>query len=247
MRRSITHNWRNFGIEEGEGIRALVLELVEGATLADRLKKGQLKAPDALRIARQIAEALDAAHGRIVHRDLKPSNVMITLNGDVKVLDFGLAKAAAYESSSPDLTLSLKGSILGTPAYMSPEQARGNPVNRRSDIWAFGVVVYEMLTGRRAFHGESLSDVLAHVLTKEPDWDALPPETPAPILRLLRRCLTKDHTARLDSALAARLEIDDALALPPKTAPAAPRRSRRVIAVAGLALAAVAGDGRDHV
>jgi serine/threonine-protein kinase len=238
-----------FGIEEEDGIRALVLELIEGGTLADRLKKGPLEWTHALRIARQIAEALEAAHERgIIHRDLKPSNVMMTSNSTVKVLDFGLAKTVSRESRPPDGTSAetrtcddtRAGLVLGTPAYMSPEQARGHPVDRRSDIWAFGVVVYEMLAGARAFHGKSVSDVLAHVLTKEPDWDALPAETPAPVRKLLRRCLTKDRTARLDSALAARLDIDDALGFRAETVSPARQWSRLAAIAAGVTIVAAA-------
>jgi eukaryotic-like serine/threonine-protein kinase len=237
-----------FGIEEEDGIRALVLELVEGGTLADRLKKGPLEWTHALRIARQIAEALEAAHERgIVHRDLKPSNVMMTCDGTVKVLDFGLAKTVSRESWPTDGTLpetrtfeTRAGQVFGTPAYMSPEQTRGHPVDRRSDIWAFGAVVYEMLAGIRPFPGDSVSDVLAHVLTKEPDWDALPAKTPAAIRKLLRRCLTKDPTARLDSALAARLDIDDALGFRAEAESAVRQWPRLAAVAAGVTIVAFA-------
>jgi len=174
-----------YGTEE----RALVMELVEGPTLAERLAGGPISVPEALSIARQIADALEAAHDKgIVHRDLKPSNVKITPEGMVKVLDFGLAKSAGDSGSArsgdstncPTVTISptRAGMILGTAAYMSPEQVRGAPADKRADIWAFGVSLYEVLTGTRTFRGESVSDVLAAVLRAEPDWSALPAETP---------------------------------------------------------------------
>ncbi len=217
---------------------ALVLELVEGPTLADLIARlrapgasaGQAGIPldEALPIAKQIAEALEAAHEQgIIHRDLKPANIKVRPDGTVKVLDFGLAKAmepasalhatagrAPGLSMSPTITtpaMTQAGMILGTAAYMSPEQASGKPVDKRSDLWAFGVVLLEMLTGRRVFDGETVSHVLASVLKDEPDWTTLPANTPAPVRRLLRRCLEKDRKRRLDSAADARLEIDDAL------------------------------------
>jgi eukaryotic-like serine/threonine-protein kinase len=212
-----------YGLEDVDGIPALVLEFIDGVTLADRLAKGPLPVRDALSIAVQIADALDAAHEKgIVHRDLKPANVKITSEGMVKVLDFGLAKAAAGDSEagvtqSPTVTVGAtrEGAIFGTAAYMSPEQAAGKPADKRSDLWAFGIVLFEMLTARPVFAGETMSHVLAAVLTTEPDWTTLPAETPAPIRRLLRRCLEKDRKRRLESAADARLEIDDALATPP--------------------------------
>ncbi|OLE96724.1 MAG: hypothetical protein AUG75_16880, partial [Cyanobacteria bacterium 13_1_20CM_4_61_6] len=167
-------------------VRALVLELVEGETLAERLQRGPVAVTDALAIARQIADALDAAHEKgIVHRDLKPGNVKITPDGVVKVLAFGLAKAASADatpelSQSPTVMVAATrdGIILGTAPYMSPEQAKGRPVDKRTDLWAFGAVLYELMTGRRAFTGEGVSDTLAHILMTEPDWTALPPTTP---------------------------------------------------------------------
>src|SRR5258708_2024196 len=177
-----------YGLEESGGVRALVMELVEGPTLAERIAAGPIPLDEALPIARQIAEALEAAHEQnIVHRDLKPANVKLRADGVVKVLDFGLAKAleptggaSPNVSQSPTITtpaMTQAGVILGTAAYMSPEQAKGRAVDQRSDVWAFGVVVYEMLTGRRPFGGEDVSDTLAQVLTKDPDWTALSPTT----------------------------------------------------------------------
>jgi serine/threonine-protein kinase len=195
-----------YGLEESGGVPALVLELVEGETLAERLTRGPLPVDEALGIARQIGEALETAHEKgIVHRDLKPANVKLTPDGTVKVLDFGLAKAMAGEGLAPDMTHSptitaaatQAGVVLGTAAYMSPEQARGKPVDKRSDIWSFGAVLYEMLTGRRCFEGETVSDVLAAVLRQEPDWSKLPGETPATAQLLLRRCLERDPKKRL--------------------------------------------------
>jgi serine/threonine protein kinase/Tol biopolymer transport system component len=215
------------GLEETGGVRALVMELVEGDNLAQRIARGAIPLDDALAIAMQIAEALEAAHEQgIIHRDLKPANVKVRPDGTVKVLDFGLAKALdRFSSSSSEAALANSptvaspatdgrtavGVILGTAAYMSPEQAAGKPVDRRSDLWAFGVVVMEMLTGRPVFTGETVAHVLASVLKIDPDWTALPPETPAPMRKLLRRCLEKDRKRRLDSAADARLEIDEAL------------------------------------
>jgi eukaryotic-like serine/threonine-protein kinase len=215
------------GFEEADGVRTLVMELVDGPTLADRIASGAITIAEALPLATQIAEALEAAHEQgIIHRDLKPANIKVREDGTVKVLDFGLAKALDTQSGAPvDATSSPTfsahatgtGVILGTAAYMSPEQARGRQVDRRADLWAFGCVLFEMLTGQRAFPGEGVSDTLAHVLMKEPDWNALPPDTPAPIRRLLRRCVEKERKQRLDSATAARLEIDEARANPSGT------------------------------
>ncbi|MCC7010824.1 MAG: protein kinase [Acidobacteria bacterium] len=216
-------------------VRALVLELVDGPTLAEPLRFAPLPLDEALPIARQIVEALDAAHAQgVVHRDLKPANIKLRPDGTVKVLDFGLARlvdpagaAQAVPSpeaaNSPTVTspaLTRLGVILGTAAYMAPEQARGRQADKRADIWAFGCVLFEMLTGRRAFHGETVSDTLASVLRSDPDWSALPLETPEPIRRLLRRCLVKDVQARLSDIGVARLEIADALAAPATARPA---------------------------
>ena len=216
------------GLEDAGGVRALVMELVEGPTLADRIASAAIPVGEALSIAKQIAEALEAAHEQgIIHRDLKPANIKVREDGTVKVLDFGLAKAldstgssvvAAVVEAAVSPTLGVNatdaGLIFGTAAYMSPEQARGKALDRRADLWAFGCVLYEMLTGRRAFDGESRTAVMAAVVKNEPDWTMLPAETPATVRTMLRRCLTNDRTRRLDSAAAARLEIDDALTAP---------------------------------
>ena len=213
------------GLEESYGVCALVMELVEGEDLAQRIARGAIPVAEALPIAKQMADALEAAHEQgIIHRDLKPANIKVRPDGAVKVLDFGLAKALdptsgaaedAMTSPGPGVRATEAGVILGTAAYMSPEQARGRPVDKRTDIWAFGCVLYEMLTGRPVFAGKTMSDLLAAVLTTDPDWTTLPEETPAPIRKLLRRCLEKDRKRRLDSAADARLEIDDVLATPP--------------------------------
>ena len=241
-----------FGLEKADGTFALVMELVEGPTLADRIAQGPIALAEALPIAKQIAEALEAAHEHgIIHRDLKPANIKVREDGTVKVLDFGLAKAmdpagasSANAKDSPTISIhaTQAGVILGTAAYMSPEQARGATVDKRADLWAFGVVLCEMVTGTRPFDGATVSDTLASVLKTEPSWAALPTDTPAPIRRLLRRCLEKDRKRRLDSAAGARLEIDDALTAPAvdlqptAAAQAAPRR-------VPLAIAFVLGGG----
>jgi Tol biopolymer transport system component/tRNA A-37 threonylcarbamoyl transferase component Bud32 len=283
-----------YGLEESGSQTALVLELVEGATLADRLaartpeaesggsRPRDSKAPpargggaprgleidDALAIARQIVAALEEAHGRgIVHRDLKPANISVRDDATVKVLDFGLAKladpmaagstnAAANLANSPTVTtpaMTALGTILGTAAYMSPEQAKGRAVDKRADIWAFGCVLYEMLTGRRAFEGDDVTDTMAAILRGDPDWTALPANLPAPIARLLRRCLVKEPARRLPDIGAARFELDDALSPPAgERAPAAtpvaapPRPVRRwpervALAIVALALVGLAG------
>jgi Tol biopolymer transport system component len=213
------------GLEEAEGQLFLALELVEGEDLKTRLERGAIPVEEALEIGKQIAEALEEAHAKgIVHRDLKPANVKITPDGRVKVLDFGLAKAhqvdpasggsATELSQSPTLTrtATLAGVILGTAAYMSPEQASGKAVDKRADIWSFGVVLFEMLTGRRLFTGESVAETLAAVVTKEPDFDPLPAATPSAVRRLLSRSLRKDPRKRLPDIGAARLELEEALA-----------------------------------
>jgi len=209
-----------YGLEESEGTRALVMELVEGETLAERIARGPLPLEDALACARQIAEALEYAHERgIVHRDLKPANIKLLPDGTAKVLDFGLAKAQAPENvagnpiSSPTLTAAATkmGVIIGTAAYMSPEQAKGRAVDRRSDIWAFGCVLYEMSTGKLAFQGETITDTLAAVVRGEPDWNALPAKTPPSLRRLLERCLRKDFRSRLQAIGDARIALEECL------------------------------------
>jgi eukaryotic-like serine/threonine-protein kinase len=217
-----------YGFEDGDVSPVLVLELVEGPTLADRLDRGTLPLPEALQIGRQVALALEAAHEQgIIHRDLKPANIKVKDDGTVKVLDFGLAKAlapdaaggaAAEAPNSPTLTnrATALGMILGTAAYMAPEQAKGRPVDKRADIWAFGVVLYEMLAGRRLFRGEDISDTLAEVLKVEIDFRALPASTPASVVRLLRRCLERDPRQRLHDIADARVELDDAVAARPE-------------------------------
>ena len=206
--------------EPGRPISALALELVEGETLADRIARGRIPVEDALRIAKQIAEALEAAHEQgIIHRDLKPANIKLTRDGVVKVLDFGLAKLSLPDAASATMSstttgaggMTAAGMLLGTPAYMSPEQARGETIDRRTDMWAFGCVLYEMLTSRAPFAGGAVTEVLARVLEREPAWSAVPAWTPASLGDLLRRCLVKERKNRLDSATAARLDIDRAL------------------------------------
>jgi serine/threonine-protein kinase len=244
-----------YGLEESGGVEALILELVPGETLAERLAKGPLPLEEALEIARQVAEALEAAHERgIVHRDLKPANVKLTPEGKVKVLDFGLAKALAGDSPSSDISASptltaqatQAGIVIGTAAYMSPEQARGKAVDKRTDIWAFGALLYEMLTGRRCFEGETVSDTLAAVLMTDPDWSALPAATPAAVRRVLKRCLDRNPKTRLHDIADARLEMDETVEPlvapePPAAAPAT-RRSRAAWVVAAvLAAAGAAG------
>src|SRR5436309_1774421 len=205
-----------YGLEESNNSRCIVMELVEGETLQERLKRGAIPIDEALPIAKQIAEALEAAHeSGLVHRDLKPANIKLTPDGRVKVLDFGLAKAFApitetNLSNSPTLVSgSMPGVILGTAAYMAPEQAKGKSVDRRADIWAFGVVLYEMLTGRMLFSGETTSETIAAVMMKEPDWTALPANTPARLRDLIRRCLVKEPRNRVQAIGDARIAIEE--------------------------------------
>ena len=242
------------GIEEDEGTRALVLELVEGPTLADRIAKGPIPIDEALPIAKQIAEALEAAHeAGVIHRDLKPANIKVKDDGTVKVLDFGLAKALdttpeGDPSQSPTLTAAATqmGVIMGTAAYMSPEQARGKPVDKRADIWAFGVVVYEMLTARRPFEAEDVSVTLSKILQTEPDWSALPTGIPEALRRLTERCLEKEIGERLPHIGAARLDIRDAGREPRSSNPShrgANRSQRLRWAAIGAAAGALAVAG----
>ena len=243
-----------YGFEESEGTAGLVMELVPGDTLDTLIPPRGIRPAHALVIARQICDALEAAHEKgIVHRDLKPTNIKVTPDGVVKVLDFGLAKASASDvgnEARPPIGTSdatNQGVILGTATYMSPEQARGQSVDKRTDIWAFGCVLYELLTGRRAFAGDSMTDTLAHVIEREPDWSALPETTPDVIRRLLERCLRKDVRQRLRDIADARMEIDDAIAAPAaatRHAPAAgdqsPGRSRRWALIGGIAATVLA-------
>jgi serine/threonine protein kinase len=244
-----------YGLEGIGTSRCIVMELVEGDTLQDRLKRGAIPIKEALAIAEQMTEALEAAHEKdIIHRDLKPANVKITPEGRVKVLDFGLAKPleepirASSDSPTLKVTATDKGVILGTAAYMSPEQARGEKVDKRTDMWAFGCVLYELLTGKQAFGGETVTDVLAAVLKTEPDWNRLPAATPAGIRVLLRRCLQKELTRRLRDATDARIEIQEAVSVPSSvTFPEAAIPERPIwqqampLVLAGLAVAVLGG------
>jgi eukaryotic-like serine/threonine-protein kinase len=244
-----------FGLEHADGVRALVMELVTGDDLSALIAHGPIPLADALPIARQIADALEAAHEQgIIHRDLKPANVKVRGDGTVKVLDFGLAKAmdpagtsgSANAMNSPTLTAraTQMGTILGTAAYMAPEQAKGKTVDKRADIWAFGVVLYEMLSGKRAFEGEDVSDTLAAVLTREPDFAALPPATPASVVSLLRHCLERDPKRRLRDIGDGKMELDApaATATPATSGASTPAPSRGAlwrVATTALAIALV--------
>ena len=263
-----------YGLEDAGGVTALVMELVEGETLARRMGdvaigdprsiadhpivRSSIRLAEALVIARQIADAFDAAHERgIVHRDLKPANIVIAANGTVKVLDFGLAKETATAAGADALTHSptmiaptVDGLLLGTAPYMSPEQARGQAVDKRTDIWAFGCVLYEMLTGHRAFGGETTTDTLAAIIEREPDWAALPSSTSPAIRRLLRKCLQKDVRRRLHDIADARIDIDETIvgaagdvdSGAATTAPTArARATSALLAVVALAAAAIVG------
>jgi len=225
-----------YGLQEAGGVRGLVLELIEGPTLAERLAAGPVPLDEALTIARQLVIALDAAHEKgIIHRDLKPANVKITPERVVKVLDFGLAKAVAGEASGPDPSQSStlakgatrEGVVVGTAGYMSPEQARGRPVDKRTDIWAFGCVLYELLTGRLAFGGDTVSDTIAAILSREPDWRALPATTPVSLRRLLERCLEKDPKQRLRDIGDAQAELNDGFSLPARRPGMTPELTRQ--------------------
>ena len=227
-----------YGLEDSAGVSALVMELVEGPTLADRIVKGPIPLDEALPIAKQIAEGLEAAHELgIIHRDLKPANIKVRDDGTVKILDFGLAKALEPKqpsgvnvTQSPTITtpamMTGVGVILGTAAYMSPEQAKGRPADKRSDIWAFGCVLFEMLAGRRTFDGDDVSDVLATVLKGEPDWGAIPRDVPAHVTEIVRKCLAKDRKARIPDISVVRFLLNDApSAAPVPTAAMIPPRS----------------------
>ena len=248
-----------YGIEEAEGTRALVLELVEGPTLADRISKGPIPLDEALPIAKQIAEALEAAHeAGVIHRDLKPANIKVREDGTVKVLDFGLAKALDPEpgsgaaANSPTISLTAAatqmGMVIGTAAYMSPEQAKGKVADKRADIWAFGVVLLEMLTGHRVFSGETVSETLAAVMMKEPEWDRLPPDLPSTLDGLLRRCVQKDPRQRVRDIGDVRLAMEGAFE-PTLSTPSGPTVAPRLagwqrpmpLVIAGLLVAVVSG------
>ena len=249
------------GLEESDGVRALVMELVEGEDLSQRLARGAIPLDEALPIARQIAEALEAAHEQgIIHRDLKPANIKVRPDGTVKVLDFGLAKATEPTpgslpsmSISPTITtpaMTQSGMILGTSAYMSPEQARGRLVDKRTDVWAFGAVLYEMLTGARAFDGEDTTEVIAAVVKTTPNWSALPVDTPRPIVTLIQRSLEKDRKSRVGDIAAARFLLADhatlgiaPVAAQPGSLPRAAWARTLAWAVAGVTTTAAAVTG----
>jgi serine/threonine protein kinase/Tol biopolymer transport system component len=250
------HGLEDFPIDGGRPLRALLMELVEGDDLAVLIARGRMPVDDALPIAKQIADALEAAHEQgIIHRDLKPANIKVRPDGTVKVLDFGLAKAmdlaaaaSANAMNSPTLSIhaTQAGIILGTAAYMSPEQARGRTVDKRTDIWALGCVLFEMLSGSRAFPGDDATDIIVAVVSKDPEWSALAAAVPAGIHRLLRRSLEKDPKRRLDSAAGVRIEIDEALSTPTLSTPSNPiNRSRPALGLLpwGIAVAAVVAAG----
>ena len=248
-----------YGLEEAEGIRALVLELVEGPTLADRIKQGPIPIDEALPIAKQIAEALEAAHEQgVIHRDLKPANIKVKADGTVKVLDFGLAKAFQPDASDPNMSMSptisltaaatQMGMVIGTAAYMSPEQARGQAVDRRADVWAFAAVLFEMLSGRRVFDGRDVSETLAAVIKSEAPWEALPSDTPATVNTVLRRCLEKEPKHRIRDIGDVQLAMEGAFETTvgtqsePEVAPQLQLWQRPIpLALAGLALLGLGG------
>jgi len=220
-------------IEPDEGAGYLILEYVPGETLAQRIAREPLKLQQALSIGQQVAEAVSAAHEKgVVHRDLKPGNIKLTPDGRVKVLDFGLAKAAVSEGRSGETTVTQAGRVIGTPAYMSPEQARSKPTDKRSDIWSFGCIMYEMLTGHLPFEGETATDTLARIIEREPDWEVLPQETPENIRVLLCRCLEKDPRQRLRDIGDAGIEISETLSKPAAAPPAKLQRTAMIIGVA---------------
>jgi serine/threonine protein kinase len=241
-----------YGFEQHEGLRFLSLEYVVGATLAERCRRGPLPLREAIQVAKQITEALEAAHAQgIIHRDLKPANIKVSESGQVKVLDFGLAKwverpqiTSVDSTATVEPTLTHSMMLVGTAAYMSPEQAAGNAVDARTDIWAFGCVLYEMLSGRRAFSGQTVTEILALVLQREPEWTALPGAVPTGLQLLLRRCLRKELNNRLRDIGDARIELEDLLATPAKEVfarkPSAVTRRTAISALAGAAAGAAA-------
>ena len=233
------------GIEGGDGMRALVLELVEGPTLDEHLARGAIPVPEAVALARQIGEGLRAAHDRtIIHRDLKPANIKLRPDGVIKLLDFGLARlhqrtpwtAAVAEVPTLSAGGTHEGVVLGTPAYMSPEQARGDDVDERTDVWAFGCVLYLLLTGREPFAARTTSDVIAAILGQDPDWNRLPAGTPASLRRLLLRCLEKDRRRRLRDLGEALADLDEAVA---SRRPGERAAGRRLMSVGRVAIATV--------
>jgi serine/threonine-protein kinase len=245
-----------YGLERSDGTTALVMELVEGLTLADRIAQGPVAIDEVLSIGRQLAEALEAAHEHgIVHRDLKPSNIKLRPDGTVKVLDFGLAKVLdptpTDMSQSPTITspaMTRAGVILGTAAYMSPEQAKGGVADKRSDVWSFAAVLYEMLTGTRAFEGEDVGETMASVLKSEPDWSRLPADVPPPVVTVLKRCLVKDRRQRVSDMSTPKFVLKElsAPAAMPRTAlaPAESANGARrgtAIAIAVILTAAAVG------
>jgi eukaryotic-like serine/threonine-protein kinase len=237
-----------YGFEEAGEDCALVLELVEGPTLEDILKSGPIPMNEALRIARQLADALEAAHAKnIIHRDLKPANIKISSSRAVKVLDFGLAKALAPAPSSPTLSKVPTGTgygvVLGTPAYMSPEQASGQveTLDSRTDIWSFGCVLFEMLSGRRPFPGDSVAETLGSVLGREPDWSDLPASVPETVRSLLRRCLAKDPKQRMPHIADARVELDHILSAPVRSLERSTARLLRSVGIGAVATVVVIG------
>ena len=246
-----------YGLEEAEGVKALVLELVEGPTLADRIKQGPIPIDEALPIAKQIAEALEAAHEQgVIHRDLKPANVKVKDDGTVKVLDFGLAKAFQPESSGPSTSMSptisltaaatQMGMVIGTAAYMAPEQAKGLPVDKRADIWAYGAVLFEMLTGRKLFEAGDVSEMLASVLVKDPDISSIGTHVPDHVRSVVRRCLVKDPKERMRDIGDVRLAMKGAVetgATPSETSVAPPLQlwQRPVPALSIVVMAVITG------
>src|SRR5262245_8628852 len=240
-----------YGLEHVDGVQALVMELVEGEDLAQRLTRGPRPLDEALRLGKQIAEALEAAHERgIIHRDLKPANIKVRPDGSVKVLDFGLAKAiepagtsgvsGAATITTPGMTRA--GTILGTAAYMSPEQARGQSVDKRSDVWSFGCVLYEMLTGTRPFEGDDVSEALASVLAREPDWSRLPPAVKPSLSTYIRRCLERNPKQRIADVQDVRLALEGAFdTSPPATSRKPTRNLAAVLALVALVSALASG------